>query len=139
MKYKFEKTIEDNYKLTYKDKEFTFKSNVNITKELQNLIVEARKQIIFDLTQQGKSVKDLTIEKKINGKTYFDNSNKVAYEQIYYEQVMVDYLDKKSNELFGMSIEELMKDIGLETSEEGEKFGVDFMNCLSGRDFPKAQ
>ena len=139
MKYKFEKTIEDNYKLTYKDKEFTFKSNVNITKELQNLIVEARKQIIFDLTQQGKSVKDLTIEKKVNGKTYYDNSNKVAYEQIYYEQVMVSYLDKKSSELFGMNIEEIMKDIGLETSEEGEKFGVDFMNCLSGRDFPKAQ
>ena len=52
---------------------------------------------------------------------------------------MVTYLDKKSNEVFGMNIEEVMKDIGLETSEEGEKFGVDFMNCLSGRDFPKAQ
>jgi len=139
MKYKFEKTTEDNYKLTYKDKEFTFKSNVNITKELQGLIVDARKQMLFDLTEKGKSVKDLTAVKKINGKTYYDNSNKAAYEQIYYEQVMVDYLDKKSNELFGMSIEELMKDIGLETSEEGEKFGVDFMNCLSGRDFPKAQ
>lgn len=139
MKYKFEKHTEDYYKLVYKDKEFAFKSNVNTTKELQSLIVNARKKIIFDLTQEGKSVKDLTIEKKVNGKTYYDNSNKVAYEQIYYEQVMVDYLDKKSNELFGMNIEELMKDIGLETSEEGEKFGVDFMNCLSGRDFPKAQ
>lgn len=139
MKYKFEKHTEDYYKLVYKDKEFAFKSNVNTTKELQSLIVDARKKIIFDLTQEGKSVKDLTIEKKVNGKTYYDNSNKVAYEQIYYEQVMVDYLDKKSNELFGMNIEELMKDIGLETSEEGEKFGVDFMNCLSGRDFPKAQ
>lgn len=139
MKYKFEKTAEDNYKLTYKDKEFAFKSNVNTTKELQGLIENARKQMLFDLSQDGKSVKDLTIEKKINGKTYYDNSNKVAYEQIYYEQEIVKYSNKKSEQLFGMNIEELMKDIGLETAEEGEKFGVDFMNCLSGKDFPKAQ
>jgi hypothetical protein len=40
MKYKFERLSEDNYKLTYKDKEFTFKSSVKIISELQSLIVK---------------------------------------------------------------------------------------------------
>ena len=34
----------------------------SVIKELQNLIVDARKQMIFDLAQNGKTVKELTIE-----------------------------------------------------------------------------
>lgn len=139
MKYKFEVVSEDNYKLSYKDKSFEFKSNVNTIKELQGLIVDARKTMVIELAEKGKSVKQLTREVKENGKTYYDNTNKIEMENIYYEQTVMDYLTEKCKKITNMSLDELMQDIGLETEEEAQKFGTEFINYLSGRDFTKAQ
>lgn len=137
MKYKFEKLSEDNYKLTYKDKSFEFKSDVETIKEIQGLIVEARNKMIIDLSKQGMSIKQLTIEIKENGKTYYDNSNVQEMEKSYQEKAVLEFYDKKCKSLFKMSMNDLMKDIELETEEEGKNFGIEFMSCLTGKDLEK--
>lgn len=134
MKYKFEKTTEDNYKLTYKDKEFVIKSNVKVITELQSLVVNARKKMITELAKNGSSIKNLTIETKENGKTYYDNSNAKELEKIYQEEATMEYFNNKSIELFNMDLQELLTDIGLETSDEVQEFTTQLVSCLSGKD-----
>lgn len=131
MKYQF-KADEDNITLSYKDKSFTFKTNVKLISEMQGLIMKARIKMIQDLSKEGQSVRDLIKETKKDGKTYSDNSNKVELERIYQEQVTMDFYNNKCEEIFGMDLASLMLDIGLETEEEGTKFSTDFMNYLSG-------
>lgn len=131
MKYKF--TVEDDLvTLKYKDKSFTFKVNVKLISELQGLIMESRKRMIQEIAKNGQSIKDLTIEYKKDGKTYFDNSNKNELEKIYQEQVTLEYFDAKCNEIFGMDFSSLITDVGLETEEEGNQFSTELLNYLCG-------
>ena len=134
--YKFEKVAEDNYKLTYKDKEFTFRSNVKIISELQNLVVDARQDMIFDLSKKGLSIKELTKEVKENGKTYYDNSNAKELEKTYQEKATMNYFNNKSVEIFGMDLQYLFNDIGLEEANEIQQFTTEFVQCLSGKSIP---
>ena len=134
--YKFEKVAEDNYKLTYKDKEFTFRSNVKIISELQNLVVDARQDMIFDLSKKGLSIKELTKEVKENGKTYYDNSNAKELEKTYQEKATMNYFNNKSVEIFGMDLQDLFNDIGLEEANEIQQFTTEFVQCLSGKSIP---
>lgn len=136
MKYKFEKLSEDNYKLTYKDKEFTFKSSVKIISELQSLIVSARKIMITELAKNGSSIKELTKEVKENGKTYYDNSNAKELEKVYQEEATMNYFNNKSVELFKMELQELFNDIGLEEANEIQQFTTELVQCLSGKSIP---
>ena len=131
MKYQF-KADEDNITLSYKDKSFTFKTNVKLISEMQGLIMKARIKMIQDLSKEGQSVRDLIKETKKDGKTYTDNSNKVELERIYQEQVTMDFYNNKCEEIFGMDLASLMLDIGLQTEEEGTKFSTDFVSYLSG-------
>ena len=134
--YKFERVAEDNYKLTYKDKEFTFRSNVKIISELQNLVVDARQDMIIDLSKKGLSVKELTKEVKENGKTYYDNSNAKELEKTYQEKATMNYFNSKSVEIFGMELQELFNDIGLEEANDIQTFTTEFVQCLSGKSIP---
>ena len=134
--YKFERLAEDNYKLTYKDKEFTFRSNVKIISELQNLVVDARQDMIIALSKKGLSVKELTKEVKENGKTYYDNSNAKELEKTYQEKATMNYFNSKSVEIFGMELQELFNDIGLEEAKDIQTFTTEFVQCLSGKSIP---
>lgn len=136
MKYKFERLAEDNYKLTYKDKEFTFKSSVKIISELQSLIVSARKTMITELAKNGSSIKELTKEVKENGKTYYDNSNAKELEKVYQEEATMNYFNNKSVELFNMELQDLFNDIGLEEANEIQQFTTELVQCLSGKSIP---
>lgn len=136
MKYKFERLAEDNYKLTYKDKEFTFKSSVKIISELQSLIVSARKIMITELAKNGSSIKELTKEVKVNGKTYYDNSNAKELEKVYQEEATMNYFNNKSVELFNMELQDLFNDIGLEEANEIQQFTTELVQCLSGKSIP---
>ncbi len=131
-KYKFEKITDDTVKLSYKDKEFEFKTNVKLISEMQGIVSQARIQLIQDFAKNGQSVKDLVIEKKENGKTYYDNSNKIELENIYQEKLTLEFFDKKCEEMFGMGLVDLMQDIELQ-DEEGEKFATEFASYLSGK------
>ena len=131
MKYKF--TCEnDDITLKYKDKEFTFKRDVKLISQLQGLVMEARQRMIEDYAEKGKSIKNLTIETKKDGKTYYDNSNKNELEKIYQEKITLEFYNNKCIELFKMDLPTLMQDIELVTEEEGSKFANDFLTYLSG-------
>ena len=132
MKYEFIKVDEDTTKLKYKDKEFEFKRNVKLVSEMQSLVMKARIKMIQDFAKEGQSIKELVIEKKINGKTYYDNSNKDELEKIYQEQMTLEYFNDKCKEIFNMDLQTLIEDIGLVTEEEGAKFSQEFLNCLAG-------
>ena len=131
MKYNFS-LDEDNVCLKYKDKQFNFKVNVKLISEMQGLVMEARKRMIQDFAKNGQSIKDLTIEYKKDGKTYYDNSNKTELERIYQEQTTIDFFNGKCEEYFGMDLANLMMDIGLETEDEGTKFSNELISYMSG-------
>jgi hypothetical protein len=132
MKYEFIKVDEDTSKLKYKDKEFEIKRNVKLVSEMQELIKKARLNMIMDLSKQGISIDSLTIEKKENGKTYYDNSNRLAIEKIYQEQATLEYFNNLVERITNMTLEALLEDIGLSTEKEGEQFSQKLMECLSG-------
>ena len=131
-KYEFIKNGVDDYTLKYKDKEINFKSNVNIVNNLQDSISKARMNMIKDLAKEGMTIKDLIIERKENGKTYYDNTNKEELEKAYLEKeqskVFIEIIEK----LFGMSVEELFIDIGITSVEESEKFAEELGKMLVG-------
>ena len=133
MKYEFIKLDDDKVKLKYKDKEFEFKVNVKMISELQGLVKKARVKMIMDFSKEGQSIQELTIEKKQNGKTYYDNSNKAELEKIYQEEVTLEYFNNKCEELFQMDLQSLMEDIGLTEEKEGAEFSKDFVTYLSGK------
>ena len=132
MKYEFIQVDEDTSKLKYKDKEFEFKRTVSLVAEMQSLIMKSRIKAIQDLAKQGQSIKDLTIERKENGKTYYDNSNRKELEAIYQQQAILEFFDNKCIEISNMSLSELMSDIGIIEENESEKFAQEFMQYLSG-------
>lgn len=132
MKYQFIKVDEDTTKLKYKDKEFEIKRNVKLISEIQALVMQSRVQMIQDFAKKGISIKDLTIETKENGKTYYDNSNKAELEKIYQEQATLNYFNKKYEEMFGMDMATLIQDIGLTTEEEVSKFSEDLVKQING-------
>lgn len=131
MKYKF--NVEDDIvSLKYKDKEFTFKTNVKLISEMQGLVMDARIKMIQDMSKEGQSIKDLTKEIKKDGKTYYDNSNKVELEKIYQEKVTLEYFNKKCEEYFKMDLPTLIQDIGLEGENEGAEFTSNLMSYMTG-------
>lgn len=131
MKYKFEKVDADTTKLSYKDKEFDIKRDVDLTRKLQGIYAKARTKMMKDLTQEGMTKKDLTIEKKENGKTYYDNTNAMEVERAYVEMASLDVYNDISKVNTGLDLQELMEDIGLDETE-AEEFGRCFNEALRG-------
>lgn len=131
-KYEFIKNGVDDYTLKYKDKEINFKSNVNIVNNLQDSISKARMNMIKDLAKEGMTIKDLIIERKENGKTYYDNTNKEELEKAYLEKeqskVFIEIIEK----LFGMSVEDLFIDMELTNVEESTQFSEELGKILVG-------
>lgn len=131
-KYEFIKNGVDDYTLKYKDKEINFKSNVNIVNNLQDSISKARMNMIKDLAKEGMTIKDLVIERKENGKTYYDNTNKEELEKAYLEKeqskVFIEIIEK----LFGMSVEDLFIDMELTSVEESTQFSEELGKILVG-------
>lgn len=131
-KYEFIKNGVDDYTLKYKDKEINFKSNVNIVNNLQDSISKARMNMIKDLAKEGMTIKDLVIERKENGKIYYDNTNKEELEKAYLEKeqskVFIEIIEK----LFGMSVEDLFIDMELTNVEESTQFSEELGKILVG-------
>lgn len=134
-KYEFIKNGIDDYTLKYKDKEINFKSNVDIVTRLQNATATARNKMIRDLSKEGISIKELTIETKKDGKTYYDNTNKIELENNYIQQEQTNIFMAIINEIFGMTITELFTDIGIEEEKEAEEFSGEIGQILVGQ-FP---
>ena len=132
-KYEIIKNGLDDYTLKYKDKEINFKANVNIASKLQEYVKNARLKMVLDLTKQGISLSDLTKEIKKDGKTYYDNSNKEELEKIYLEQEQANVIQEILKETLGMTMDELIFDIGIDTEEETKEFAKEIGEVISGR------
>lgn len=133
MKYKFEIVDNDTTKLTYKDKEFKIKRNINLLKRTQEVYFKARTKMMVDLTKQGITKKDLIIEKKENGKIYYDDTNIREIENNYIEMENLEIYNSIAEDYTGMSWIELIEDIGLEESDV-EEFAFNFAKSLQGKD-----
>lgn len=131
-KYEFKKIDTDTTQLIYKDKKFTIKRDVELTKDIQSVYAEAKLQMMEDLTKKGKTKNDYIIVRQENNKTYYDNSNLVELEQYYTNLKSIEIFNKLSEKYFNMPIDELISDIGLTTSEDAKIFGSDFANALKG-------
>lgn len=136
MKYSFKNIDTDITELTYKDKRFEVKKDVDLMKRMQSIPVIARTKMMIDLSKQGISKKDLVIERKEGNKTYYDNSNLLEIEEAYHNQASVDLIDDLCKKYFDMGLADLITDIGLDETEV-EKFGVDLMSAFSGIDKEK--
>ena len=132
MKYKFERIDNDTTRLSYKEKEFTIKRDVELTKKIQGIYMKARTKMMVDLAKEGITKKDLVIERKENGKTYYDNSNITEIEQNYIQMASLELYNEICKSSTDMSIDELMEDIGLNESE-AEKFGNEFSLAIQGK------
>ena len=133
MKWNIRKEGIDNYFLEYKDKMLPFKSNVGLVNDLQGSIKKARLRMVKELSEMGMSVNDLTKITSADGKTIYDNSNKQFIEESYINEENQKVLEDIIKKMFGMSFEELMVDIGIETPEEAQELAGEIGNCLIGR------
>lgn len=133
MKYEIIKNATDDYTLKYKDKEFNFKPDIELTKKLQETNKTARIKMLKDLAKEGISLKDFTIEERKNGKTYFDNTNKVELENTYIQNEQMEVINKVCLEKFGLTLTDLLIDIGFETDEEQSNFTMELARSLVGK------
>ena len=134
-KYEFIKQDEDTTILKYKDKSFEIKKDVELQKEIESVNKNARVKMMVDLTKQGITSNDLVVIRKEGSKTYEDKSNLIQLEQSYMQEASIDLFQNLSNRYFGMNLEDLIKDIGL-NDEEASKFGNDFAYALAGKSSP---
>lgn len=130
--YEIIKNGTDDYTLKYKDKELNFKSDISIMKDMQSISKRARVKMVTDLAKQGVSLKDFTIEKKENGKTYYDSSNKTELEKAYIEEETANVFNEVIEKKFNMDLLTLIQDIGLTDSNDVEKFSTDLVQALTG-------
>lgn len=131
-KYEIIKNGTDDYTLKYKDKEFNFKTELKLMAKMQSANKNARTKMLMDLSKQGMSINDLTIEKKENGKTYSDNSNKAEMERAYIENETANVFSEICQEKFGMDLTTLILDIDLD-EKEVEQFSVELVQALTGK------
>lgn len=131
--YEIIKNGTDDYTLKYKDKEINFHTDISIMRDMQSISKRARVKMVTDLSKQGVSLKDFTIEKKENGKTYFDNSNKAELEKAYIDEETTIVFNEIIEKQFGMDLLTLLQDIGLESEKDITKFSEELMTALIGK------
>ena len=89
----------------------------------------------MDLSVNDRTLNDLVKETKKDGKTIVDTSNADALESLYIEREYSRVFEECVKDMTGKSFVELIQEIGIETEEEGEKFGEEIGGILSGN-FP---
>ena len=122
-KYTITKNGVDDYSLKYGETELKLHSTVGLAEKIQNVLSEARKKMIMDLSVNDRTLNDLVKETKKDGKTVVDTSNVDALESLYIEREYARVFEDCIKEMTGKSFIELIQEIGLETEEEGEKLG----------------
>lgn len=131
MKYKFTKINDDTIELTYKDKKFEIKKDVESLIKSQNVYNEARTKMLLDLAKKGISIEDIKIKKEVDGKTLVDESTLKELESLYIDAEQRMLFENASKKYFNMSINELVYDMELEP-KEAEKFGKELAMAMAG-------
>lgn len=131
MKYEFKEIEEDITELRYKDKSFTAKRNIQLMKDYEDIDRKAEIEFIKDLKKDGLTVNDLISEVKDGNKTYMDYSNVDYLKAKFIEREKLEFFQNFCKSITGMSLEELVNDIGL-NDDEVVQFGYDFSQMISG-------
>ena len=140
MKYEFVKIDSDTTELRYKDKVFTIRKDIDLEKRIQESIPRARILMNAELSKMGMTKKDLIIERHEGDKTYYDNSNIMDAEEQFQAIATMQVYDEIVSSFCGMTLAELMQDIGLDVNEENkenEQFGLDLTGAFTGREISK--
>lgn len=143
MKYKFTKIDDDNTELSYKDKTFILKKDVELLTKMESLQVRAKRKMIFDLAKDGLTIEDLQVERHEGNKTIVDKSNLLSLEKDYLDLVSTEILNEITTKYTNMTLPELLKDIEINISEQGlkeqEQFIYDFLMALRGDKSPSIE
>lgn len=131
MKYEVVEVEEDTFELRYKDKVFSSKRNIELVKEYQDLERKAKVQFVIDLQKDGYTTNDLVKEVKDGNKTYMDYSSLNYLQEQYVNSKRMEFFQNFCKKITGMSLEELMVDIGI-TEDESIQFGLDFSQLITG-------
>lgn len=133
-KYLLTKNGVDDYTLSYGEKKINFHSCVEIVTKLQRINELAKKKMILDLAEQGKTVNDLIKKKIVNGKNVEDYSSYNAYLKISSDDVAIDLVNEGIEKMFGITLADLLKEIGLEeNTEEAKKLARELVEAMTGR------
>ena len=133
MKYEFIKNGTDDWSLKYKDKEIKFHSTVGIAEKLQDIPRIARRKMLKDLAKDGMTIDDLIITSEVGSQTIENRANLDSYEKTYIDEANTEIFQEVCKELFNMSYEELVMDIGIDTNSEARKLGEDIGSVTRGQ------
>ena len=133
MQYKFTKVDQDTTELSYKDKVFPIKRDVDLQKRIQEAIPKARVLMNVELAKMGLTKKDLVIERHEGNKTYYDNSNIMDAEEQYQAIATMEVFDEILVKYTKMTLNDLIQDIDLNQDEVGD-FGTDLTNAIMGKE-----
>ena len=122
-KYEFIKNGMDDWTLKYKDKEINFNSKVEYIYDLQEIIKNARVNLVMDLAKQGKTIDDLIVKRVEGGITTEDHSSKDYLEQQYIQDEQEKVFNDVLKKMLGMGFYELLGELELTTSEESKELG----------------
>ena len=143
MKYEFKKVDSDTTLLTYKDKQFEIKKDVELLSKMEELQVRAKRRMIADLAKDGLTVNDFQVERKEGNKTYVDKSNLISLQQDYLDIVSNEILSEIAMKYTNMSLVDLLKDVEINISDLGiseqKKFIQDFLTSIKGEGSPRGE
>ena len=131
-KYEIKKTGLDTYTLKYKDKEITFKSDVDTTRKIQSAYPRSQKRMIRELSEDGLTIDDLIKTEIKNGKKYEDHSNEKYLANVYFEEMMSEIFDKLCEEKLGLNSSQLILEMGLDEDEQA-KFAEELGGAFVGK------
>lgn len=130
--YKFIYVDDDKRILKYKDKELEFIRDVELATKFEELNKRTRMKMMLELTKQGMTIDDIVVKKEIDGKIIEDHSNENALYRMFQGEEILNLYDEISKKYFGMTLNELIEDIGLTKQDETMKFGEEFTKALAG-------
>lgn len=139
--FKFEKVNSKDYKLIYsknnEEKEILFTITVEMVKELQGIVKNARLNMFKELTEAGISKDDLIIRKEVNGQIIYDETNYKKYEEEFMMTAQLETIDKVYKKAFNMGIEQLVNELGIANDEkEAFRFSTEFATIVKGEEDP---
>ena len=143
MKYSFTKIDQDTTELSYKDKKFFIKRDIDLLTKMESLPSRARIRMSKDLAKEGMTFEDLEVKKVVGNKTTIDKTNLMRVEQTYQDMVANEILSEITQKYTHMSFVELLTDIEINISEQGaeerETFIKEFLGALREEKTPSIE
>lgn len=127
MKYKIETKTIDEYNLIYTNKDDEevkkpFKRNIKLMARIDKVNLLGRIKLSKYLTENNLTKKDFVITTKDkNGNTKYDESNYINLENSFINQELTETFYEVIKDSFGVSIEDLLKDMGVDLNSQDEE------------------